>query len=121
MSPTKDTSNIYQLTGLDERERGFNRQVTVSCQEGGYQGAFSYERVRIETPRCDSEAATLENLVEQLHNSGFTCLRTQLIFRKEQYLGSQELWVDYPDPQPRVEESTGWVNRIRRMFAQGND
>jgi len=89
--------NIYQLSGLDERERGFTRQVECTCDQEEYHAILRYERVRVHEHSTSSESSAIQNLINTLQTQGYTQLRSQLIFREETYLGSQELWVDYPD------------------------
>ena len=99
MDNSDSNVNIFQLSGLDERERGFTRQVECVYKEDTYHVVLRYERVRVEGSSQIDEASALQNLVGMLHRSGYTQLRSQLIFQGKTYLGSQELWIDYPDPE----------------------
>ena len=42
------TTQTYQLAGIDDQERGFNRQVEVSCQGSQFIAVLRYERLRVE-------------------------------------------------------------------------
>ena len=112
--------NIYQLSGLDDRERGFTRQVECSSHETVYQTVMRYERIRAEGTSQVNEATALRELVHGLQQKGYTQLRSQLIFKGEAYLGSQELWVDYPDPACCEEQKLSVVQRIRQWLNKRN-
>lgn len=107
--------NTYQLAGVDNQERGFTRQIKVSSRNGLYKAALRYEALRLEGTPCDTDETALRNLVQALQQRGYTQLRTQLIFRGDQYLGSQELWVEYADPKPQS-ESIGGIKKWLRCF-----
>ncbi len=109
---------VYQLSGLDERERGFTRQVECTFNENLYHVVLRYERVNVEGSSPMNETSALQNLVEILHTSGYTQLRSQLIFQGKTYLGSQELWVDYPDPERVAEKRRTLIESIRDWFNQ---
>lgn len=96
-SPT----NTYQLAGLDDRGRGFNRQVEMKVMDGTVQAVFRYERFLLETEPDVSEPAAINRLITQLHDRGYTQLRSRLQFQGETYLGNQELWEEHPDPEPQ--------------------
>lgn len=100
MNHAEPRTKIYQLAGVDERERGFNRQVTIFCRNGRYQAVLRYERLCLEGTCQDTEAAALQALIYTLHERQYTQMWTQLIFCEGRYLGSQEPWVEYPDPEP---------------------
>lgn len=116
----------YQVAGLDERERGFNRQMDVERAEGGYRAVLRYEQTRVQTEICDTTTHALDDLVRVLRERGYSQLRSRLNFRGATYLGSQEPWIDYPDPDRPSEESvgpseqfarrTGWISRVLRLF-----
>ena len=115
MGKTTPPINTYQLAGVDDRERGFNRQVKVSASNGVSQAVIRYEALRIEGAPCETDETALGNLIQMLQQRGYTQLRTQLIFQGDRYLGSQELWKEYPDPDIRRESSKGlkaWVHRF---------
>lgn len=96
-SPT----NTYQLAGLDDRGRGFNRQVEMKVMDGTVQAVFRYERFLLETEPQPTEKASVALLIAQLHDRGYTQLRSRLQFRGETYLGNQELWEEHQDPEPQ--------------------
>ncbi|MBI4401834.1 MAG: hypothetical protein HY581_09410 [Nitrospirae bacterium] len=109
----------HQLAGLDERERGFNRLVELDRCEGGYRAALRYEAAVVRTEGCETAADALSELIRLLQAQGYTQLRSQLSFRGNVYLGSQEAWIEYPDPERPPEPSGGlgeWRGRLRRMF-----
>ena len=88
----------YQLAGVDDRERGFNRTVQLHRDDNVYRATFHYEKVRMRGEPADNAAAALDNLVRVLHAEGYSQMRSRLSFRGEEYLGSQEPWIEYPDP-----------------------
>ncbi len=96
-SPT----NTYQIAGLDELGRGFNRQVEMKVSNGTFQAVFRYERFLLETEPQATEQTAVAMLITQLQNRGYTQLRSRLQFRGEAYLGNQELWEEHPDPEPK--------------------
>ena len=108
--------NTYQLAGVDERERGFNRQVIVSSCNGSSQAVIRYEALRIEGALCDTDETALGNLIQLLQQRGYTQLRSQLIFQGDRYLGSQELWIEYPDPDSQRESKEGWKGWLHRFL-----
>lgn len=89
----------YQLAGFDARERGFNRPVEFERTSSGYQATLRYETTRIVTPDAPSTTDALQQLIAILQQQGYTQLRSQQSYRDGLYLGSQELWVEYPDRQ----------------------
>ncbi len=108
--------SVHQLAGVDDRDRGFNRQVQVRSTHGGFQASLRYERLQLEVEPHSSEKEALHQLIHILHQRGYVQLRSQQIFRKEEYLGSQELWVDYPDPEPPSPPGIGWGAWFTRFF-----
>jgi hypothetical protein len=101
----------HQLAGLDDRERGFSRPVEFELCGDGYRAILRYETTRVTTAHCQSPEEALQALIGTLHARGYRQLRTQVSFRRGVYLGSQEQWVEYPDPQPEP-ESKGFLARI---------
>jgi len=96
-----DTStNTYQIAGVDELDRGFNRQAEIRNHDGQYQAIFRYEKFLLQAEPQKTEHDALAILISQLHERGYTQLRSRLHFRGEHYLGSQEIWEEHPDPQP---------------------
>ncbi len=88
----------HRIAGVDELQRGFNRQIDVIRTDAGFQAQLQYESTRVVASASPSTVAAVQALITKLHASGYTQLRSQLNFRDQQYLGSQEPFVDYPDP-----------------------
>ena len=116
MSPGYPLTNVHHVAGLDDRERGFNRQAQVIALGEAYQARLRYETLQIDVESVDTEEEALQRLIHALQNRGYTQLRTQRIFQGEQYLGNQELWVDYPDPEPPEVQRISWFMRIRQLL-----
>ena len=114
-SPSRPTS-IYHVAGVDERERGFNRQVhVIPCGEG-FQARLRYEMLQIEVEPVLIEDQALQRLIQVLHDRGFKQLRTQRIFIGNQYLGNQQLWIEYPDPVSAPDAKKTWSAWFRGIF-----
>ncbi len=113
-SPT----NTYQIAGLDDLGRGFNRQVDMQVLNGTFQAVFRYERFLLETEPHATEPAALAMLITQLQGRGYTQLRSRLQFRDGAYLGSQEPWEEHPDPVTRG-FLTQFLRTIRTIFRRG--
>ena len=105
----------HQLAGLDVRERGFSRPVECERTGDRYQAILRYESVRVVTEPQPAQDDALLALIRMLHDQGYRQLRTQRSFRNGVYLGSQELWVEYPDPQPEPNPE-GMLNTIMGWF-----
>ncbi len=90
----------HQLAGVDSRERGFSRPVEFERAGDQYRAILRYESVRITTDPHPTADHALVTLIQVLHSQGYRQLRTQKSFQNGVYLGSQELWIEYPDPQP---------------------
>ena len=112
-------TNVYHIAGVDDRERGFNRQAQVILQGEVYKARLRYEALQIEVEPVDSEEKALQQLILALQERGYTQLRIQHIFQGDQYLGNQELWVDYPDPEVSIASPASWVRRIQVFFGIG--
>lgn len=108
----------HQVAGLDERERGFNRLIEIGQVEGGYQASLRYERTLVMTGLYETQAAALDELIVSLHERGYTQLRSRLSFRGSDYFGSQELWIEYPDPVQagQARGLRGWLGRLRQAL-----
>lgn len=106
----------YQLAGLDDRERGFNRPVELEPAGEGYRAVLRYETVRVTTDMHSSQEEALTILIQTLHDRGYRQLKTQRSFRDGLYLGSQELWVEYPDPPQAEPEQSGFLDRVKSWF-----
>lgn len=109
------SSSIYQIAGLDDRERGFNRQASMTISSEGVQLQLRYETFQIMVGPVPTEEQALQELVQDLHQRGYSQLRHQRLFDGDRYLGTQEAWVDYPDPPPPPEPLSLW-NRMLRLF-----
>jgi len=119
MNPQSSLSNVYHISGVDDRERGFNRQAQVIAHGEAYQARLRYEALQVEVEPVDTEDEALQRLVQALQERGYTQLRTQRIFHGEQYLGNQELWVEYLDPAPLDTPPVSWFMRIRQFLGIG--
>lgn len=98
---TETDPNKYEIAGLDDRGRGFNRQAEMKYCNGYYEGILQYEKLYLTTASQKSERAAVLTLVRQLHEKGYIQLRTRIHFRGTRYLGNQELWEEHPDPASR--------------------
>lgn len=105
----------HQLAGFDVRLRGFSRPIDFERTGEGYRAVFRYETTRVETDLHQTQDEALRLLIQSLHAQGYRQLRTQMSFRGGAYLGSQELWVEYPDPQPEPEPE-GLMARLLSWF-----
>jgi len=119
MDPQSSLTNVYHISGVDDRERGFNRQAQVIAHGDVYRARLRYEALQIEVEFVDTEDAALQRLIHTLQARGYTQLRTQRIFQGEQYLGNQELWVDYPDPDSPDAQPISWFLRVRQFWGIG--
>lgn len=106
----------HQLAGLDERSRGFNRLLEVEQREGAYRALLRYEGTIVVGERGDTKAAALHELIGQLQARGYTQLRSRLSFDGGHYLGSQEPWIEYPDPEQELPPSSGLLGCLRRWL-----
>ena len=107
----------HQLSGVDERDRGFSRQVSIDLLDGLYVASLRYESTFVVTDGSDDETSALTELVQELQSMGYGQLQTQRSFSGETYLGTQEACVEYPDPaRPEQRAELGWTGRmLRRM------
>ena len=117
----RDLIAKHQLSGVDERDRGFSRQVTIEQVDGQYLASLRYESTVVATGGADDETSALAELIEKLHRMGYGQLQTQRSFLGAIYLGTQEACVEYPDPE-RPEQLVdpdgilGWIRRLFRQF-----
>jgi hypothetical protein len=111
----------HQLAGLDTRERGFSRPVVFEQADGRYQAILRYETTRVVTTAYDTPGAALEELVRTLQGQGYSQLRSQLSVREGAYLGSQEPWIEYPNPARGTEQEGGWLKRLFRSFLRQSE
>lgn len=105
----------HQLAGLDHRERGFSRPVEFEQAGETFCAVLRYETIRISTEPHPAQDLALRALIQTLHTHGYRQLRTQVSFRNGIYLGSQELWVEYPDPAPPPKPE-GLLSKIAGWF-----
>ena len=118
MNVPSSTINVYHLAGLDDQKRGFNRQAQVIAQDGAYQAHLRYETLQIDIESVDTEDEAIQQLIHQLHERGYTQLRTQRIFQGKQYLGNQELWVDYSDLELPEISPGSWLKQIWQFLGK---
>lgn len=111
----------HRLAGLDARERGFSRPVEFELAEGGVRAILRYETTRVVTAARDTPGGALEELIHALHEQGYSQLRSQLSVRNGLYLGSQEPWIEYPDPERKPEQSGGWFGKLQRCFQRRHE
>ena len=104
----------HQLSGLDDRERGFSRPVEFERAGENYRAILRYETVGVTTDPHPTEDLALLTLIQTLQSQGYRQLKTQISFRNGVYLGSQELWVEYPDPSQPEPESSGLMTTVMR-------
>ena len=111
----------HLLAGLDQRARGFTRMVSIEQQAETFRASLQYETLLVVSADAASPAAALADLARRLHERGYTQLRSRLTFAGDVYLGSQEQWVEYADPEKAPETEgrfVGLVRRIWRMFTR---
>jgi len=112
----KHWTEKHQLAGLDERERGFSRPVELEQTDLGYRAHLQYEALHLSTDWYPDRDAVLPALTDMLQSRGYRQMKTQMTFRGESYLGSQELWVEYPDPPEQAASSGGWLASLICWF-----
>lgn len=108
----------HQLAGLDERERGFSRPIEFERMGETYRAILRYESTRVSTEPEPTQDQALVALIQTLQTQGYRQLKTQASFRNGVYLGSRELWVEYPDPPPAT-EPPGFITRLLTWFRPG--
>lgn len=108
--------DTHQLAGLDDRERGFSRPVEFERAGEHYRAMLRYETTRVITEPEPTQDRALLKLIETLQLQGYRQLRTQVSFRNGVYLGSQELWVEYPDPPQPAPTPSGFLARLVNWF-----
>ena len=102
----------HLLSGVDDRHRGFSRQLDINGVEGGYRAALQYEKLCLASEACATKEEALLWLVKALHTLGYRQLRSRLNFRGGTYLGGLEAWIEYPDP---VDETASHRSLLQRM------
>src|SRR4030095_7265553 len=93
----------HLLSGLDDRRRGFSRQVEINSVEGGYCSALQYEKLCLTSSGFATKEEALLWAVQALHSRGYRQLRSRLSFRGGTYFGSLEAWIDYSEPDAEAE------------------
>jgi hypothetical protein len=106
----------HQLAGLDHRERGFSRAVAFERAGDHYRAMLRYETARVSTEPAPTQDQALRALIQLLQAQGYRQLRTQMSFRNGVYLGSQEQWVEYPDPPQAAPAPSGLIARLLHWF-----
>ncbi|MBL8072148.1 MAG: hypothetical protein JNM35_13745, partial [Nitrospira sp.] len=104
--------------GCDARERGVNRPVDVVRTASGDLATWRYETTHIVTPEAPSAGEALQQLITTLQQQGYTQLRSQQSYRDGIYLGSQELWVEYPDRQAAPE--VGLLGLLKKWLGRSS-
>jgi hypothetical protein len=122
-----DIVEKYQIAGLDERERGFSRLMDMERVDGLYRAVLRYEQTVVISGECHTMETALQRLMDRLRERGYSQLKSRLNFRGTEYLGSQEPWVEYPDPdgpwEPAIRpvreqpaRRTGWIGRMLSLI-----
>jgi hypothetical protein len=88
----------HLLAGLDDRQRGFSRQVDIESREGQYRASFRYEKLFLAAELQATNEAALVSLVQSLQTRGYRQLRSKLSFRGKDYCTGIEAWTEYADP-----------------------
>jgi hypothetical protein len=105
----------HQVAGSDDRDRGFNRLTDIDLAEGGYRASLQYENTIIATDRRGTQVEALAELIRLLHDRGYSQLRSRVAFRGSTYLGSQEIWIEYPDPERPADKPGGPSSLLGRL------
>ena len=87
----------HQLEATDPSNRYFNRSVAVKRVDRGYSAYLMYEDLELESQVYPTVSGAIKDIVAQLHNHGFTLIRTRLNFKGQKYLAEKETWIDYSD------------------------
>lgn len=111
-----ESLDTYLLAGLDDRERGFSRPVEFEQGDDGYRAILRYESIRIETECHPTQNVALAVLIQTLQTRGYRQLRTQMSYRNGTYLGSQELWIEYPDAPQAEPTSSVFLAKLLNWF-----
>jgi hypothetical protein len=110
----------HQLAGLDDRVRGFSRPVEFERAGESYRALLRYETVRVVTELFQTQDAALLAMIQILQSRGYRQLKTQKSFSNGLYLGSQELWVEYPDPPEAEPARAGFLARMLSWCRQSS-
>lgn len=112
----QEAPDKYQLAGLDDRERGFSRPIDFEIEGEAYRAVLRYESRRLSGAATPTQDAALLDLIQMLHHAGYRQLKTQRSFHNGVYLGSQELWVEHPDPPQPEQELPGFLTKLLQRF-----
>jgi len=110
----------HEIAGVDTRKRGFTRMAEIQYRVDAFQAIFQYEQSIITGEPAPETTLTLTSLVQALQGKGYTQLRSRISFRGEEYLGTQELWVDYPDPAPEPSGLGPYLRRLLQKFRRAD-
>ncbi len=110
----------YQVAGLDERERGFNRTVEVRRECDRYQALLRYEQLQLSTSWQQTRDGVVGDLIQLLQTRGYRQLKSRASFRGDTYLGSQEPWIEYADPPQPAAPSRWFARLIGRLICRGS-
>ena len=113
--PIEETEK-HLLSGLDDRRRGFSRQLNINRGEDGYSTTLQYEKLSLTSEGFGTTDQALVWVVEALHSRGYRQLRSRLSFRGAKYFGSLEAWIEYPDPEEEIESARTLVQRVRGLW-----
>lgn len=113
---TEDRLERHQLSGLDSRQRGFSRSVEFERTGTGIRAVLRYETTRIVTEERQAPTDALQELIHVIQAQGYSQLRTQQSYRNGTYMGSQEPWIEYPDPERQPEQPAGLFARLLGWF-----
>ena len=114
MAPSEGEKHL--LSGLDDRRRGFSRQVEINAGEGGYCSALQYEKLSLTSSGLATKEEALLWAVQALHARGYRQLRSRLSFRGGTYYGSLEAWIEYPDPEEPTGSPRNLLQRLRGLW-----
>jgi hypothetical protein len=106
----------HLLSGLDDRRRGFSRQLEINSVEGGYCSTLQYEKLCLTSAGLGTKEEALLWIVQALHSRGYRQLRSRLSFRGGTYFGSLEAWVEYPDPDEAMGPPPNLLQRLRGLW-----
>ncbi|MEW6543580.1 MAG: hypothetical protein AB1411_08205 [Nitrospirota bacterium] len=122
-APFDEIIEKHHVSGLDERQRGFNRTAEINGSGEACRATFRYETTRIVTDWLPTRADALNELIRTLQARGYSQLRSRLSFQGPRYVGGQDFWIDYPDPDrppepigKSVAGSAGWLRHLSRIF-----
>jgi hypothetical protein len=106
----------HLLSGLDDRRRGFSRQVEISSVEDRFCSALQYEKLSLTSSGLATKEDALLWIVQALHSRGYRQLRSRLSFRGGTYFGSLEAWIEYPDPEEKTEPPRNFRQKLRGLW-----